>query len=136
MQKYMRIFLCFSWGIVFVCVRLLGLRGQAGGRDGGRERGGFFLGKHFFPHILLTDAVPFPLDFPQENVRYLGFPRETTVFLTFWTDFVPFPTFSDENPRYLGCCCLETNRHYLYGCGCCCCCYCYCSSYYSSCGCC
>ena len=49
----------------------------------------------------LADLVPFPLDFPQENVpylkesvRYLGFPRKTTVFLTFWTDFVPFPTFS------------------------------------------
>ena len=50
---------------------------------------------------LLTDLVPFPLDFPQENVpylkenvRYLGFPRKTTVFLTFGTDFVPCPTFS------------------------------------------
>ena len=56
--------------------------------------------------------MPFPLDFPQanvpylkENVRYVGFPTKTTAFLTFWTDFVPFPTFSDENLRYLGCCC-------------------------------
>ena len=51
--------------------------------------------------------MPFPyIDFPQENVRYLnenvrylGFPREATVFLTFWTDFVPFPTFPNESLR-------------------------------------
>ena len=79
-------------------MRLLGLRGQAGGREGG---GLIFPRETPIHSHFLTDLVPFPLDFPQENVRclkenvhYLGFPRETTAFLTFWTDFVPFPTFS------------------------------------------
>ena len=78
-----------------------GRDGRERGRDGGREGGGFFLGKTN-SLTFLTDLVQFPLDSPQENVptylreniRYLGFPRKTTVFLTFWTDFVPCPTFS------------------------------------------
>ena len=58
-QNYLRIF-CFSWGMFFVFVRLLGLRGQAGETEGRREGGGvFFLGKHSFPHIFEgCGAVP------------------------------------------------------------------------------
>ena len=45
-QNDLRIF-CFSWGMCFVFVRLLGLRGRAGETEGRREGGGgFFLGKH------------------------------------------------------------------------------------------
>ena len=121
----------------FFCFCAFAWSEGTGGRDGGREEGGFFLGKHEFPHIFDGfGAIPHYIGFPQENVRYLkenvrylGFPRETTVFLTFWTDFVPFPTFPDENLR-LVVVALEKSRHYL-GCGGgCCCCYC------SSCGCC
>ena len=89
-------------------MRLLGLRGRAGeGRDWrerGRDRreggGWIFPRETLIPSQFLTDLVPFPLDFPQENVpylkenvRYLVF-LENDRFLTFWTDFVPFPTFS------------------------------------------
>ena len=115
MQKYLRIF-CFLGEFFFVFVRLLSLRGQAGGREGRREGGGWIFPRETNSLTFLMDLVPFPLDFPQENVgylkenvRYLGFPNQTTVFLAVWTDFVPFPTFPDENLRYLGC-------------GCCCCC--------------
>ena len=71
-----------------------------GGRDGGREGGGFFLGKHTNSLTFLTDLVPFPLylDFPQENVHYLKENIRYMVFLGkrqfslhFWTDLVPFP---------------------------------------------
>ena len=58
--------------------------------------------------------MPFPLDFPQENVpylkeniRYLDFPRKTTVSLHFGRTSCHFPRFPDENLRYLGCCCPE-----------------------------
>ena len=54
-------------------MRLLGLGGRGGERGEGREGGrgvDFSLG-NTNSLTFLTDLVPFPLDFPQENVRYL-----------------------------------------------------------------
>ena len=83
----------------FVCFCAFAWSEGTGG-TGWREGGEFSLG-NTNSLTFLTDLVPFPVDFPQENVpylkenvRYLGFPRKTTAFLTFWTDFVPLPTFS------------------------------------------
>ena len=101
MQNYLSILFVFLG--YFFCVCAFAWSEGTGGREGGTEGGrgvDFSLG-NTNSLTFLTDLVPFPLDFPQENVpylkenvRYLGFPRKTTVFLTFWTDFVPFPTFS------------------------------------------
>ena len=95
-------FFCFSWDLFF-CFCAFAWSEGTGGREGGTEGGrgvDFSLG-NTNSLTFLTDLVPFPLDFPsesvpylEENVRYLGLFRKTTVFLTFWTDFVPFATFS------------------------------------------
>ena len=99
------------FGIFFVFVRLLGLRGRAGEREGragereGRREGGGWI----FPR---TNSLTFLTDFPQENVpylkenvRYLAFPKKTTVLLHFGRTSCHLPRFPDENLRYLGCCC-------------------------------
>ena len=87
-QNYLSILFVFLG--YFFCFCAFAWSEGKGGRDGGREGGGFFLGQHKFPLDFPQENVPYL----KENVRYLGFPRKTTVFLTFWTDFVPFRTFS------------------------------------------
>ena len=103
MQNYLRFFVfgdffCFC---AFEWSEGTGGRGGTGGREGGTEGGRGWIFPRTNSLTFLTDLVPFPLSFPQENVpylkenvRYLAVPRKTTVLLTFWTDFVPFTTFS------------------------------------------
>ena len=51
-------FFVFLGGFFFVFVRLLGLRGQAGGTEGGR--GGGFSEGNTHSLTFLTDLAPFP----------------------------------------------------------------------------
>ena len=71
--------------------------------------GCFFLRGNTTSPTFLTDLVQFPLVFflrrnlcyLEGNVRYLGFPRETTVFFTCSTNFVPFPYVFPKQKTYV-----------------------------------
>ena len=107
MENYLSIF-CFLGGFV-VFVRLFGLR----------EAGGFvfwwvgFSSGNTNSLTCLTDLVPFPLDFSSgKRTLPLGkltlpwlFLGKLQFSLHFGRISCHFPTFSEENLRYLGCCC-------------------------------
>ena len=102
--------------IFFVFVRLLGLRGRAGEREGRREGGGWIFPRETNSLTFLTDLVPFPVDFPQEhvpylkeNVRYRGFPRKNNSFPYILDGLRAIShVFLTKTYVYLGCsCCCE-----------------------------
>ena len=66
---------------------------RTGGREGGTEgvKGVDFVVSVFLRETFLTDLVHFPLDCSSGKPTLPWFSRETTVFLTFLTNFVPFP---------------------------------------------
>ena len=86
MQNYLIIFVFFWISFCFCAFawsegtggRGEGLAGEREGPEGGR--GLDFSRETLIPSQFLTDLVPFPLDFPQENVPYL---KENVRYLVF-----------------------------------------------------